>query len=635
MTNIPVALTPMTSVHSISSSGEVVGYSTIVNSPPLSGSVTTNITNGVIWQGGAASLLSAAAGTQVPVIYLEDVNSLGEIAGSENQNTAGQLPVLWADGTATILGLTAGDTNGLALTLNDFGVAAGFSVSYDSFGNSSASHAVLWQNGGATVLPALAGDGGGAVARAINDSDLVVGSSSGTALLADQTRVSHAVEWNDGAVSALATLPGELSSTADAVNLAGQIAGTVQFAAGSDAVLWQNGAAQDLGALPGFSWTGALDVNDFGQVVGGAWVGDPYGANPGAEHAFLWQNGVFTDLNSLLPANSGWILQEADAINDAGWIVGDGTKNGVSATFLLTVGGNAAATAISAAMSAYQQGELSSPVSFPASAADVAADLDGLQSLAAAGKLGTVLLLDAGTPTLSVTDTQMIDDAGAWTRISGNFLLAAGTASVLHLGGAAAQYSVTVGVGGTLAVSGNGLAEQVPHAVALDFADYDEIVAAAPGTASVTTGNLTELYGAVLGRAPDVPGLVYYQDILLADPALPMSTFATWFLASPEYAANPAHDYAQTPSGDAQFITDTYNNLLHRDPAAGDVAWYLANVIDPILGNLTPGTAAYTAAETLAHAQVLVNFSASTEFTGDVQVTAQHPADGTHWLVLT
>jgi probable HAF family extracellular repeat protein len=43
-----------------------------------------------------------------------------------------------------------------------------------------------------------------------------------------------------------------------------------------------------------------------------------------------------TDLNSLIPAGSGWVLTSARGINDAGQIVGTGTISGVQHAFLLT-----------------------------------------------------------------------------------------------------------------------------------------------------------------------------------------------------------------------------------------------------------------------------------------------------------
>jgi probable HAF family extracellular repeat protein len=54
-----------------------------------------------------------------------------------------------------------------------------------------------------------------------------------------------------------------------------------------------------------------------------------------ANHAWLWQSGgAITDLNTLLPANSGWVLGEADGINDSQQIVGQGIINGQYHAFL-------------------------------------------------------------------------------------------------------------------------------------------------------------------------------------------------------------------------------------------------------------------------------------------------------------
>jgi len=42
------------------------------------------------------------------------------------------------------------------------------------------------------------------------------------------------------------------------------------------------------------------------------------------------------DLNNMIPAGTGWVLQAGAAINDAGQIAGSGTLNGKSHAFLLT-----------------------------------------------------------------------------------------------------------------------------------------------------------------------------------------------------------------------------------------------------------------------------------------------------------
>ena len=156
----------------------------------------------------------------------------------------------------------------------------------------------------------------------------------------------------------------------------------------------------------------------------------------------------------------------------------------------------------------------------------------------------------------------------------------------------------------------------------LDFGGSRDFVATTPAAnGGVTSGNVTELYGAVFGREPDVPGLSYYDNIVRDTPSLPLTTYAQWFIASPEYVNNPSHNYAQTSAGDAQFVTDSYQNLLHRAPEAGAVAYY-QNIINQF------------GSKTVGHAVVLADFSQSAEFLNDVQITAQHPADTQHWLYL-
>ena len=47
-------------------------------------------------------------------------------------------------------------------------------------------------------------------------------------------------------------------------------------------------------------------------------------------------SGGMQDLNSLIPANSGWVLINANAINNTGQITGYGVKDGHNHAFLLT-----------------------------------------------------------------------------------------------------------------------------------------------------------------------------------------------------------------------------------------------------------------------------------------------------------
>jgi probable HAF family extracellular repeat protein len=56
-----------------------------------------------------------------------------------------------------------------------------------------------------------------------------------------------------------------------------------------------------------------------------------------SNHAFVSINGArMQDLNRLIPPNAGCVLGQANAIKDAGQIVGYGTIRGQTYAFLLT-----------------------------------------------------------------------------------------------------------------------------------------------------------------------------------------------------------------------------------------------------------------------------------------------------------
>jgi hypothetical protein len=283
------------------------------------------------------------------------------------------------------------------------------------------------------------------------------------------------------------------------------------------------------------------------------------------------------------------------------------------------------------------------------SAANIQADLATLQSDLSSTKLTGAAVTDSSYAVITVTPSQLAADKGVIDLLTGNFTLTvdatasmgasitgpSGHGTVVELPGSASQYSLTPdgnGVGFTETSSAG--SDHISNITALSFGGTLDFVAASPGTANaITDGNITELYGAVFGREPDVPGLAFYQAYLKANPSVPLTSYAFYFVNSAEYKNNSAHAYAETSAGDAQFITDSYANLLHRTPSSSEVTFY-QNVITPFLQGQSPGTAAYQAADLLAHAQVLTYFSQSAEFLGDVQITAQHPADSQHWLYL-
>jgi probable HAF family extracellular repeat protein len=85
----------------------------------------------------------------------------------------------------------------------------------------------------------------------------------------------------------------------------------------------------DLGTLGG-PYSLAYDINDSRQIVGEAYLSED------VDHAFVYADGIMTDLNTLTPG-SGWTLTQARAINDLGQIVGYRINpSGQEHAFLLT-----------------------------------------------------------------------------------------------------------------------------------------------------------------------------------------------------------------------------------------------------------------------------------------------------------
>jgi probable HAF family extracellular repeat protein len=102
---------------------------------------------------------------------------------------------------------------------------------------------------------------------------------------------------------------------------------------------------KDLGTLPGDVHSVAESINSRGEIVGRSSDASFNG------RGVVWQNGVITDLNTLIPANSGLYITEGTSNNDLGQIVGTAMQisTGEMHAFLATprsngAGGNIAAS---------------------------------------------------------------------------------------------------------------------------------------------------------------------------------------------------------------------------------------------------------------------------------------------------
>lgn len=187
--------------------------------------------------------------------------------------------------------------------------------------------AYLWSSSGGFVdLPTLGGNQG--FGYDVNNSDVVCG---GARILNSSTL--HAFIWSSGGgITDLGTISPFTDSVANAVNEHNQVAcDAFNFNGFADerAFLWDSGVRTNLGVLPGGASVRANDINDDAVIVGDCYF------NGSGSRAIMWYRGQMTDLNDLIPLNSGWTLQVATGVNNLGEICGYGQKNGRTQGFVL------------------------------------------------------------------------------------------------------------------------------------------------------------------------------------------------------------------------------------------------------------------------------------------------------------
>jgi probable HAF family extracellular repeat protein len=221
--------------------------------------------------------------------------------------------------TYRITDLSAPPNQAVGFTaLNNSGQLTG---SYTPSG-SSASHVFLYNNGTITDLGTNGGTFSAGVSINVNGQ---IGANAGVG--PTQQPNVHAFIISGAAFTDLGSLLPGLLSEAASINGTGQVTG-YSFTTNSGnqtideqsrhAFLYTNGMMTDLGTLQNAGYSYGTGVNDAGQVIGGSYVGVPAGALPGFyEHAFIYNNGAMTDLTP-----PGMLLSWAYAINNAGDIVG-------------------------------------------------------------------------------------------------------------------------------------------------------------------------------------------------------------------------------------------------------------------------------------------------------------------------
>jgi probable HAF family extracellular repeat protein len=320
-----------------------------------------------LWQNGTLIDLGTLGGPNSNAAW-PGINSRGTVVGiAETPEPGGEnwscqfffptatgnqcLGFVWEDGVMTPIPTWAGGVNGFATEVNNRGQVVGWAE--NGVEDPTCNPPVVLQfrgyrfdtrTGEMRELTPLPGDST-STGNAINERGQVVGISGRCANAVGGFSAEHAALWEpDGTVIEIDNLGGEAWHTPMDINEHGDVTGfgnpasVAGDAFAPHAFLWtRHGGIVDLGVLDGDVSSQGLGINDRGQVVG-------LSRGAGGDRAVLWEEGgtIMTDLNTVTPGYDGTLLY-AGHINDAGVITGAArdADTGDVVTFVATpVGGN-------------------------------------------------------------------------------------------------------------------------------------------------------------------------------------------------------------------------------------------------------------------------------------------------------
>ncbi len=295
--------------HAINANGEIAG---------AIGSDRNNLSVVATYNAGAWTSLGTLGGNSG---VANGINKLGQVAGYSTEADGSYHAFISENGVLTNIG-DLGGGSATAYAINDAGQVVGSAVT-----SNGSNHPFLYSNGTMTDLGTLGSPTGGMwwnSAEAVNEAGVVCGVSY------TPKNGFRGFVWKNGVITPVGNMGGFMSE-AYGINNKNQTTGIAYLANGeAHAYIGTGSQMQDLGALGGPQYTSwGFGINDSGVVVG-------FANMPQGEHAFVFSGGKMKDLNTLIPAGSGWTLNEAFAVNNAGQIVGLGVHNGQSRGFLLT-----------------------------------------------------------------------------------------------------------------------------------------------------------------------------------------------------------------------------------------------------------------------------------------------------------
>jgi probable HAF family extracellular repeat protein len=305
-----------------------------------------------VWSNGTMTSLGFLPGGTTSVARA--INNHGQITGDAYVSPTNYHGFLYSNGVMTSIG-TWGSAKSRPRAINDRGELAGSSppTNYPAINN-----AFWWHSNQFVQIQSTMAADRSCDAYGINEEGMICG----TMFLYSANPRWWAYVWSDdngnGSSEAeetrfLGSLAvddsgGEYSQANDVNNL-GQAVGwtgvtnTVfprhAFLVTSTNGTWKdpagtshpfNSLMSDLGALESpVQNSYANAINDRSWIVGTSTTGS------GTNQAFLWRDGVMTNLNDLIDAGSGWVLTNATGINEYNEIAGSGLYYGQPRAFLL------------------------------------------------------------------------------------------------------------------------------------------------------------------------------------------------------------------------------------------------------------------------------------------------------------
>ncbi len=266
-----------------------------------------------------------------------DLNDNGQVAGYSNDVNGIKQAVRWeSNGAITTLGQLTPNGTGGSFGIANNGDVVGYADVYTGW---EIFHAFKYHDGsGMTDLRTFADPsqwyGGYSQAYDINNNGQSVG------LAYDDDWNCHAFIHNDdNGMQMLQEDPAHPASCdsiewyASAINYNEVIGGLIYnySLTGSRPYYWPTPSSDPIAIAMPAEYPNAeiYGINDDEQMVGLMW-------NDSQDRAFMFAPVTgFVDLNSLVDSDSGWTLEFARDINDAGQIVGTGKFNGLTRAFIL------------------------------------------------------------------------------------------------------------------------------------------------------------------------------------------------------------------------------------------------------------------------------------------------------------